>query len=84
MRVIRVTQNIKTSDIRDKAEMWTSRMSSNEIFISIHALDKYLDIRNVHPSAFFDQHMMYENIGKCLSQCGIMIVRSMIWPWIKS
>ena len=67
----------KPQTLKTKQKCGPVECLQNEIFISIHALEKYLDVRNVRPSAFFDQHMIYENTGKCLSQCGIMIVRSM-------
>ena len=55
-------------------EMRTDRMSSKSNLRSIYEHEKHLDVRNVHPSAFFNQHMMYESIGKCFGECGIMIV----------
>ena len=44
----------------------------------VSLIEKHLDVRNIQVSAFFNQHSMYDSIGKCLSECGIMIVRSMI------
>ena len=43
-------------------------MKSSFIF-SIDEAEKHLDARNVHASVFFNQYMMYENIGKCLNEC---------------
>ena len=49
--------------------------SQHGIVVSINAIEKYLDARIIHASVFFNQHMMYESIGKCLIQCSIVIGR---------
>lgn len=40
----------------------------SSFIVSIHALEKHLDARNVHASVFFSQHMMYESIKNCLNR----------------
>ena len=50
----------------------------SSFIVSIYELEKRSDARNIHASVFFNQHMMYEHIEKCLSQCGIVVVRLMI------
>ena len=50
----------------------------SSFIVSIYEFEKRSDARNIHASVFFNQHMMYEHIGNCLSQCGIVIVMSMI------
>ena len=45
--------------------------------VSINAIVKRSDARNIQVSVFSNYKIMYENIGKSLSECGIVIVRSM-------
>ena len=40
--------------------------------ISIHALEKHLDARNVHAPVFFNQYMMYESIKNCLNRLDVV------------
>ena len=40
----------------------------SSFIVSIHAIEKHLDARNVHASVFFRQHMMYESIKNCLNR----------------
>ena len=40
----------------------------SSFIVSIHAIEKHLDARNVHASAFFSQHVMYESIKNCLNR----------------
>ena len=59
----------------------------SSFIVSIHAIEKYLDARIIHVSVFFNQHIMYEKIWKCLNwiiEYGIVIVRPIILPRIKS
>ena len=40
--------------------------------VSVHAIEKHLDSRNIHASVFFSQHVMYESIKICLNRLDVV------------
>ena len=40
----------------------------SSFIVSVHAIEKHLDARNVHASVFFSQHVMHESIKNCLNR----------------